>query len=280
MTRGRSASTGAPAREDAEAPRRKVPSQEWWRTEGGFFLLSEAHRAEEGPKAAAFLSAVLRLAPGSRVLDMGCGWGRVGIELAAQGHRVVGVDCSRVLRLARLLADQRGISADWVRGDMRRWTSRPVFDAALLWGMSFGYFSDEENVEVLRRIRSSLRPGGKLVMDLHHRDWYLLHYLGEHVELVQGRVAHDEASFDTATGRLNILSLVADGQGKVQARQWHSFREYTVEETVSRVRAAGLEVVEHYAALEPRARPLRSTDSSWQLVARRPVSGRITDEKR
>ncbi|MDE1882134.1 MAG: methyltransferase domain-containing protein, partial [Euryarchaeota archaeon] len=132
--------------------RRRVPAEEWWRTEGGFFLLTEAHRAEEGPKAAAFLEKVLRLPPGSRLLDMACGWGRVSVELAAKGYRVVGVDCSKVLRLGRLLAQQRGVVVDLVRGDMRRWSCPPVFDAALLWGMSFGYFSDRQNVEVLRHV--------------------------------------------------------------------------------------------------------------------------------
>jgi 2-polyprenyl-3-methyl-5-hydroxy-6-metoxy-1,4-benzoquinol methylase len=252
------------------APLRRVPAKEWWRTEGGFFLLTEAHRAEEGPRAADFLEAVAGLEGRTQVLDVGCGWGRLSIELARRGHRVVGLDCSRVLALGRVLARQASVGVDYVRADMRRWVARPRFDLAVLWGMSFGYFDDEVNQDVLARVAASLAPGGTLVLDLHHRDWYLRHYLGEHVELVQGKVSHDEASFDTKEGRLNILSTVADGQGKVLARQWHSFREYTPREVQGSVRRAGLEVVSVHSGLARRPGPPRATHSSWQLVARRP----------
>ncbi|MDE1882163.1 MAG: hypothetical protein KGI89_16635, partial [Euryarchaeota archaeon] len=85
---------------------------------------------------------------------------------------------------------------------------------------------------------------------------------------------HDEATFDLSSGRLNILSTVADGHGKVLARQWHSFREYTAEEVLTRVRAVGLEVTSIHASLEPRPRPPGPADSSWQVVARKPRSAR------
>ena len=37
------------------------------------------------------------VAPGSRILDAGCGTGRVGAALAARGHTVVGVDADPAL---------------------------------------------------------------------------------------------------------------------------------------------------------------------------------------
>lgn len=256
------------------APRRKVPPEEWWRTEGGFFLLTEAHRADEGAKAARFIERSLELSPGARVLDVGCGWGRVAIELARRKYSVVGVDASKVIALGKVLAARAEVRVDWVRGDMRTWSSRPVFDAAVLWGMSFGYFDEDQNQAVLRGIGSSLRPGGKLLMDLHNREWYLRNYLGEHVELVQGKISHDEATFHAASGRLNIMSTVADGQGKVMARQWHSFREYTVPEVKDRLEKAGLEVGAVYSGLGKRPGPVRPTHSSWQVVATRPGPSR------
>jgi 2-polyprenyl-3-methyl-5-hydroxy-6-metoxy-1,4-benzoquinol methylase len=56
------------------------------------------------------LLAAMRLQPGMTVLDIGCGGGALIRDLAAAGHRAVGVDCSRVMvelaqRHARGLAD-------------------------------------------------------------------------------------------------------------------------------------------------------------------------------
>ncbi len=52
---------------------------------------------------------------GSRVLDAGCGTGRVGAELAARGHTVVGVDVDPVL-VAAAEADHPGPT--WLVGDL------------------------------------------------------------------------------------------------------------------------------------------------------------------
>ena len=62
---------------------------------------------------ATFVDALLPR--GARVLDAGCGTGRVAVRLAALGHRVVGADVD-----ASMLAVARAASQDvtWVAGDL------------------------------------------------------------------------------------------------------------------------------------------------------------------
>src|SRR5579875_3434414 len=84
--------------------RRRVPSSEWWRTEGDFFLLSEGDKTAQAPAAADFLEAVAHFPKGARILDLGCGYGRITLELARRGYRVTGLDYSRVLQVGRALA--------------------------------------------------------------------------------------------------------------------------------------------------------------------------------
>jgi SAM-dependent methyltransferase len=253
---------------------RRVSGQEWWRTEGSFFLLSEAHRSEgEGQRALAFLQRVVPLPPGARVLDLACGWGRVAIPLARQGYRVVGVDLSPVLRLGRQLAREEGLGVDFLRADLRRWTCRSRFDLVLLWGMSFGYFPDEENSRLLARVRSWLGPEGRAVLDLHHPPWYERHYVGEQVELIPGGVLHDEVRWDASRRRMEVMSTLATGEGRVRARQFHDFREYSPQEAVRLARSAGLRTVSLHGGLRPQAGPPRPDDSSFQIVLARGRAG-------
>jgi SAM-dependent methyltransferase len=61
------------------------------------------------------------VAPGSRLLDAGCGTGRTAAVLHARGHRVVGVDADPVL-IAAAEADHPGPAGWWPtsRGRPRR----------------------------------------------------------------------------------------------------------------------------------------------------------------
>ncbi len=67
------------------------------------------------------LAAKLRLAPGQRILDIGCGWGGLGLTLGEQapGAEVLGVTLSQEqLGVARSRAEVRGL-ADRVRFELR-----------------------------------------------------------------------------------------------------------------------------------------------------------------
>jgi len=78
--------------------------KEFWDNQAeawGRFARRPGHdRYHEGFNFPAFLELVPPA--GKRTLDLGCGEGRVGAELARRGHRVVGVDASAVMvELAR-----------------------------------------------------------------------------------------------------------------------------------------------------------------------------------
>ncbi len=48
---------------------------------------------------------------------------------------------------------------------MRQLSLQSRFDAALVWGGSFGYFSDSENLETIQRLADCLKRGGRLLID-------------------------------------------------------------------------------------------------------------------
>ena len=108
------------------------------------------------------------VAPGVSVLDLCCGPGRYSVELAKMGYQVTGVDRTRpYLDKARDLAATYNASVEFVEDDMRHFVRPAAFDAALSLFTSFGYFEDpEDDRRVLRNLCASLRPGGRLAVDV------------------------------------------------------------------------------------------------------------------
>ena len=103
---------------------------------------------------------------GGRVLDAGCGPGRVGSELAARGHTVVGVDVDPVL-IDAALADHPGPT--WLVGDLAELdlpaqdVAEP-FDVVLCAGNVLTFVADGTEVEVLRRLGAHTRSDGRVVV--------------------------------------------------------------------------------------------------------------------
>jgi SAM-dependent methyltransferase len=104
--------------------------------------------------------------PRSRILDAGCGPGRVGAELHARGHDVVGVDADPALIDAARL-DHPGptwLVADLAELDLAALGQPEPFDAAVLAGNVMPYLAPDTERDVLAGIASHLRPDGVVVI--------------------------------------------------------------------------------------------------------------------
>jgi SAM-dependent methyltransferase len=144
----------------------------------------------------------LQLRTGDEVLDVPCGHGRIANRLAQRGARVTGVDADAFfVEHARADAAARGVDVEYVHGDMRElpWDGR--FDAAVNWFTSFGYFDDQGNRAWLETVRRTLKPGGRLAIDVHSRDVFMRNRVPASVSERDGDLVVDSHSFDVETGR-------------------------------------------------------------------------------
>ncbi|AMY19720.1 MULTISPECIES: class I SAM-dependent methyltransferase [Nocardiaceae] len=100
------------------------------------------------------------VARGSRILDAGCGTGRLAAELARRGHRVTGVDLDPVL-----VAEARTRAGiDVVLGDLLTVPVDPAsFDAVVAAGNVLVFLAPGTEATVLRRWYDALRPGGRMI---------------------------------------------------------------------------------------------------------------------
>lgn len=98
---------------------------------------------------------------GARILDAGCGTGRVGGRIAASGHEVVGVDLDPAL-----IAEARREFPDvrWQVGDLSLLSLGETFDVVVCAGNVMTFAAPDSRGEILRRFREHLADGGRAVV--------------------------------------------------------------------------------------------------------------------
>ncbi|MCF7890834.1 class I SAM-dependent methyltransferase [Candidatus Bipolaricaulota bacterium] len=140
---------------------------EWFQNERIWKTRFQPELWEEAPEQVDKILQLLDLQGTAKILDLCCGEGRHSLELALRGHEVTGVDLSeRNLSEAREKAAEADLEIDFVQEDMRDYYTQETFDVALNLGTSFGYFEYErENTKVIENIYSSLRSGGKFLLE-------------------------------------------------------------------------------------------------------------------
>jgi SAM-dependent methyltransferase len=135
---------------------------------------------------------------GARILDAGCGPGRVGARLHERGHRVVGVDADPEL-IAAAREDHPGVQ--WVVADLAVLDLSAIgigepFDAAVLAGNVLAFVAVGTEADVLRRIAAHLVPGGFLVIGLGTDRGYELERLDADATTAGFVIEHRFATWD------------------------------------------------------------------------------------
>lgn len=103
---------------------------------------------------------------GARILDAGCGPGRVGGRLAELGHHVVGVDIDPAL-IAAAEEDHPGptwVVADLAELDLAAMGLPHEFDVAVCAGNVMPFLDPSTRTSALSRIGAHLAPDGRLAV--------------------------------------------------------------------------------------------------------------------
>ena len=142
-------------------------------------------RWAEAPAVAQYVKDLAELGAGAKVLDAGCGLGRISVELAALGLDVTGVDIIQSeLDAARESAEAEGVPLTLINHDLRTYHAPKQFDCAVNLYTSFGYCATiKEDMQILRNIADAVKPGGTFILECTSRETAVLYWTpGEEFE--------------------------------------------------------------------------------------------------
>ena len=117
-----------------------------------------AARGQDVHGEATFVTGLVE--PPARVLDAGCGTGRVAIRLAALGYDVVGVDLDASMLLQ---AREEAPDLDWRVGDLAQLDTGQLFDVVLVAGNTIPLLEPDTLADAAVGLAAQLDDGGLLV---------------------------------------------------------------------------------------------------------------------
>ncbi|MGC9947700.1 MAG: class I SAM-dependent methyltransferase [Bryobacteraceae bacterium] len=186
---------------------------------------------------------------GGRVLDLCCGPGRHSLILARKGLAVTGVDRSPFL-LDKARASTAGAGVELVEADMRDFVRPRAFDLALSLFTSFGYFDTrEEDLAVLRNVRTSLKTGGVFVIDVMSKEYLVsLGRTTNWEQLPDGGIRVQHYDVLPGWGRLRLRWLLIEGERARRFEFEHNL--YSGQELAALLERAGFADVRLFGSLD------------------------------
>jgi SAM-dependent methyltransferase len=141
---------------------------------------------------------------GGPILELGCGTGRIALPLAADGHRVVGVDRSPAqLARAKQKAAAAGVRLELVVADMREFALPEPFRLIIIAFNTFLLLSPDERRVCLTRVREHLARDGIFVLDVFQPN-------PDVIAAKQGAIVHEWTRTDSETGRTVVKSQCSE----------------------------------------------------------------------
>ena len=218
----------------------------------------------------AFILRHTGLRPPASILDVPCGVGRHSLALAKAGFSVSGFDRSEAaLERAVGIAEAEALRVRFTCADMLEFEVDAHADALICMGNSLGYFEPGMTSRLLQRFASSIRVGGRLILDTGICAESLLPISPERSFSFPGGTYEQVMVYDAAQSLLKTRAHLTLAGETHELRYRHFVM--TSGELVRLVRAAGFELCGLYGDTEDT--PFGPGSPRLLLVAERQSAG-------
>ena len=219
-----------------------------------YFGSAEMVRGYDEQMAASFLAAAdiafceTAFPSPCRLVDLGCGTGRLAIHFAARGFDCVGVDLSEaMLAQARANAAARGVTVEWHAGNLVRLDglASASFDCAGSLFSTLGMVRGAgHRAAAVAEVARLVKPGGRFVLHVHNRYFRGLGWrrvLAGAVKTASNRPTAGDVTMPQAYAGAPLTLHHFTRRGAVALLSAHGFRVLSVNavSVTGRVRRAG-----------------------------------------
>jgi ubiquinone/menaquinone biosynthesis C-methylase UbiE len=217
-----------------------------------------------------FFMSVVNATPASRVVDLGCGTGRLALAMSAAGHQVTGVDPARA-SLDAAKAKPGAECVTWIEGSSNALPDA-VFDVAVMTSHVAQFFVTDEQWDLaLADLKRALVPGGRLTFDTRDpraRGWKQWNPADSRrqVSLPDGRCVTATIDVDAVTDHVVSFTIrysFSDGQTLASTGD---LRFRTESELRSSLAAAGFAIEQIYGGWS--REPIGASDGEFLVIAR------------
>jgi ubiquinone/menaquinone biosynthesis C-methylase UbiE len=188
------------------------------------------------------------------ILDIGCGTGRIALELADIGYHVVGIDISRqYVEEAIRRAEERGLSdkVKFIVCDARDIVSclkGMEFDAVIfVWSSVIGYYDEDTDVRILSQVKNVVKDSSALfLIDFVNKEHIMMEFMVTGVKTYAydygNYVVLENTLFNPITSEVLIKQVFYRKEGRDLVyldESYFKMRVYSLNELVQLARRSG-----------------------------------------